>query len=225
MTTLFIRTCIIYFILLIIMRLMGKRQIGELEVSDLATTILISEIVSLPITNNSIPLSHALIPTVTLLAFEVISSMIIAKFPKVKNLLTSRPAMLIKKGTICQKSMTESRISTDELIGELRQQGIFDIEEVLYAILEQNGKITVIPKEKFRTPTIEQLGIEVRETGLYHIIIDRGVVNKHAVMEFSHFEKAIESYMVSHKLKPDDIYLMMINDAGEIEVVKKDGVK
>ena len=225
MTTLFIRTCIIYFILIAIMRLMGKRQIGELEVSDLATTILISEIVSLPITNNSIPLSHALVPTITLLAFEVISSMIIAKFPRAKNLLTSRPAMLIKKGAICQKSMTESRISTDELMGELRQQGIFDIEEVLYAILEQNGKITVIPKAKFRTPTLEQLGIEEKETGLYHIIIDRGIINKHAMNEFSHFKKEIDSYMKTNKLKADDIYLMMINDIGEIEAIKKDGIK
>ena len=204
---------------------MGKRQIGELEVSDLVTTILISEIASLPITNTAIPLSHAVIPTATLLSFEVISSFLIAKYPKVKNLLTARPSILIKKGSFCGKAMLDARISTDELIGELRQQGITDPSEVLYAILEQNGKITVIPKEEFRPPNLKQLGIEPKRTGLYHIIIDRGVVNKHAIEEFASFRQKIKSYMSSRAITPKDIYIMMINDAGEIEVILKEDMK
>jgi uncharacterized membrane protein YcaP (DUF421 family) len=207
------------------MRLMGKRQIGELEVSDLVTTILISEIASLPITNTSVPLSHAIIPTATLLSFEVISSFLIAKYPRVKNLLTDRPSILIKKGSFCKKAMLDARISTDELIGELRQQGITDPAEVLYAILEQNGKITVIPKEEFRTPTLKQLGIEPKKSGLYHIIIDRGVVNKHALAEFAPFKQKINSYMSSRSIAPRDIYIMMISDAGEIEVILKEDMK
>ena len=225
MVTLFIRTCLIYCILIVVMRLMGKRQIGELEVSDLVTTILISEIASLPITNTAIPLSHAVIPTATLLSFEVISSFLIAKYPKVKNLLTARPSILIKKGSFCRKAMLDARISTDELIGELRQQGITDPSEVLYAILEQNGKITVIPKEEFRPPNLKQLGIEPKRTGLYHIIIDRGVVNKHAIEEFASFRQKIKSYMSSRAITPKDIYIMMINDAGEIEVILKEDMK
>ena len=225
MTTVFIRTCIIYLVLIGVMRLMGKRQIGELEVSDLVTTILISEIASLPITNTTVPISHAIIPTVTLLAFEVISSLLIAKFPKVKSILTARPSMLIKKGSFCKKAMLDARISTDELIGELRQQGITDPNEVLYAILEQNGKITVIPKADFRPPTAAQLGIRQKESGLYHIIIDRGNVNKHAMEEFQNFNKKIEGYMSSRKLSPKDIYLMLINDAGELEVILKEDIE
>ena len=221
MVIILIRTCIIYLILTVVMRIMGKRQIGELEVSDLVTTILISEIASLPITNTTIPLSHAIIPTVALLTFEVVSSMLIAKFPKAKMILTARPSMLIKQGKFCKKAMLDARISTDELIGEIRQQGITDPSEVLYAILEQNGKITVIPKAEYRTPNASQLGIKEKESGLYHIIMDRGVINKHAMEEFSHFEKKVDKYMKEKRLEPKDIYIMMINDAGEILVIKE----
>ena len=221
MLTVLIRTSIIYFVLMIVMRIMGKRQIGELEVSDLVTTILISEIASLPITNSTIPLSHAIVPTVALLAFEVASSLLIAKFPKVKAILTARPAMLIKQGEFCKKAMLDARISNDELICEIRQQGITDPSEVLYAILEQNGKITVIPKIKYRTPNLSQLGLDEQETGLFHIIIDRGVVNKHAMNEFSQFKPKIEQYMKKNKLTPKDIYIMMVDDTGKLFVKKE----
>ena len=222
MTTILIRTFIIYLILITAMRLMGKRQIGELEVSDRVTTILISEIASLPLTNTSTPISHAIVPTVTLLTLEVISAFLIAKFPRVKNLLTARPSILIKKGRFCKKAMIDARISPDELIGELRQQGVTSPEEVLYAILEQNGKITVIPKVKYRPPTCEELGMELKEGGLYHIIIDRGYVNRHAIEEFKPFKKNIEDYILKEKLKLDDIFLMVINDVGEIRVIRKE---
>ena len=98
MTTIFIRTVIVYFILLSAMRFMGKRQIGELEVSDLITTLILSEIASLPITNSSIPISHAVIPIVILLTFEVLSSALLVQFPKIKSLISPHPTMLIKNG-------------------------------------------------------------------------------------------------------------------------------
>ena len=132
MLTVLFRTVIIYILLTIAMRLMGKRQIGELEISDLVTTFLISEIASLPITDTELPLSHAIIPIVTLLALEVFISMLLAKFPKIKNLLSARPTTLIKDGVICQKAMSSARLSFDELFSELRQQGLagFYLEKV-----------------------------------------------------------------------------------------------
>ena len=225
MLTVLTRTLIIYLILMIVMRIMGKRQIGELEVSDLVTTILISEIASLPITNSTIPLSHAIVPTVILLTFEVTSSLLIAKYPKIKAVLTDRPTMLIKQGRFCKKAMLDARISNDELICEIRQQGITDPSEVLYAILEQNGKITVIPKIKYRTPNLSQLKLNEEETGLFHIIIDRGVVNKHAMNEFSQFKSKIEQYMKKNKLTPKDIYIMMIDDTGKIFIKKESDIQ
>ena len=127
MATLLIRTVIIYIFLISIMRLMGKRQLGELEVSELVSTILLSDIASLPITDQAIPLMYAVIPIITITAFEVSMSLLLAKTRFFKNILSARPAALIQKGRIDKKEMMKNRISIDELLSELRQQGISDI--------------------------------------------------------------------------------------------------
>ncbi|MBR2293134.1 MAG: DUF421 domain-containing protein [Clostridia bacterium] len=224
MTTLLIRTVLIYAILVFAMRMMGKRQIGELEISDLVTTLLISEIASLPITDNDIPLSHAVVPIVTLITFEVVSSALLAAFPRLKNILTTRPATLIRNGKLCGKEMKNARISADELISELRQKDIADPSEVAYAILEQNGKITVLPKAKNRPPSAEQLKIKVQETGLYHIVIDKGCINAHNLKELNLKKSELLGQLSKQGLRPRDIYLMMINDTGDTQIIKKSEV-
>ncbi len=224
MTTILIRTVIIYAILIIAMRLMGKRQIGELEVSDFVTTLLISEIASIPITDNELPLSHAIIPIITLLTFEVVSSGLLATFPKIKNFITARPATLIRDGKICEKAMRQARLSMDELISELRQKDIADPSEVRHAILEQNGKITVIPKAQFRPPNARQMNIQVRDSGLYHIIIDKGVINKHNLKELNLSHADITQKLASQRLTLKDVYLMMMSDEKDVEIIRKDEV-
>lgn len=222
MTVILIRTVLIYLILLVTMRCMGKRQVGELEISDLVITLLISEIATLPLTDTDIPLLHAIVPIVTLLTLEVTLSMLIACFPRLKNLLTVRPATLIKRGSFCQKELRNSRISADELIGELRQQGITDISEVDYAILEQNGRLTAIQKSRFRPPSAQDLGIAVTENGIFHIVIDKGVINKHALRDLCLTEKALHQLVSDRHLRIDDVYLLMINDGGEVRTIRKD---
>lgn len=224
MTILCIRTILIYTLLLLAMRLMGKRQIGELGFSDFVTTLLISEIASLPITDSSIPLSHAIVPIALVVTFEVLSSALIAKSPKLKNLTTARPATLIRDGKICDKEMQRSRLSTDELISELRQKDICDISEVQYAILEQNGKISVISKAKHRPPTAEQLNLHIEDEGLYHIIIDKGQINRHALKDLQLDRNELLQELTEKNLCPKDIYLMMINDMGKRTIIKKNQV-
>ncbi len=221
MITILFRTLIIYLILNIAMRLMGKRQIGELEITDFVTTLLISEIASLPITDNSIPLSHAFIPIVTLIFLEVTSSLLIVCIPRLKNLLTTRPTTLIRNGKFCQKAMRQARISLDELISELRQKDISDLSEVSYAILEQSGKISVITKAKHRQPTIEQLGLTAEENGIYHIVIDQGVINRHSLCQMQLGEDSIHRILKERGLEKKEVFLMMMNDAGEVTVIRK----
>ena len=224
MTTIFIRTLIIYFILILSMRLMGKRQIGELEISDLVTTFLISEIASLPITDNNIPLSHAVIPIITLITFEISFSALLSACPRVKGLISARPTTLIRDGKLCGKAMRQARLSADELISELRQKDIIDPSEVRYAILEQNGKITVIPKAKHRPPSAEQLKIHVKDTGLYHIVIDKGVINKHTLIDLKMTREQLLKLLSSKGISHKEIYLMMMNDSGNVEIIRKSEV-
>ncbi len=225
MVTVLFRTVLIYLMLIIAMKLMGKRQIGELEVSDLVTTFLISEIASLPISDTELPLSHAIIPIITLLTLEVVISALLAKFPRFKNLLTTRPSTLIKDGHICQKALRDARLSFDELFCELRRQQIDDISQIKYAILEQNGSITVIQKARFRQPSAEQLHLKPRETGLFHIVIEQGVLNEHGMNQLGFDRRRIERELAKKGLSINDIYLMLVNDAEEIKIIPKEKAK
>ena len=222
MTTILIRTLIVYVVMVSAVRLMGKRQIGELEVTDLVTTLLVSEIASLPITDTSIPLSHAVIPIVIVIVLEVVSSALTVLFPKIKNLVTARPSTLIKNGKLCRHSMMEARLSLDELISELRQSGYVDIDEVLYAILEKNGKITIVPKVKYKMPTCEQLQIKAEESGIFHIVIDNGTLNKHGLKEVGLTSEQIQHKLDKRGLRMSDVYLMMIDDSGEERLISKE---
>ncbi len=222
MLTILLRTIIIYISLLIIMRLMGKRQIGELEISDLVTTFLLSEIASLPITDTNIPLSFALIPMVVLLTFEVVSSWLLSRYPALKKLLAAVPATLIIDGQIQRREMLRSRISIDELIGELRQNGITDVSEVKYAILEQNGKITVIQKSEYKPITPDTLNLAVKESGIEHIVINDGKVNKHSLTLLGMKTKDIDDILNSRRLKKKEIYLMLIDDTKKVKIFKKE---
>lgn len=224
MTILFIRTCFIYLILMIAMRMMGKRQIGELEISDFITTLLISEIASLPLTDKTIPFLHAVVPIVLLTTFEVVSSTLVANFPKIKNLITARPATLIENGKLCAKEMKKARISADELISELRQKEITDLNEVRYVLLEQNGKISVISKTKYRPPSSEQLNLTVPDEGLFRIVIDKGVFNRHNLNKLCLSKETVLLMLSKRNLTPKDIYLMMVNDAGKIKIIQNSEV-
>ena len=224
MLTILLRTIIVYILLMAVMRMMGKRQIGELEVSDLVTTLLISEIASLPITESQIPLSHAIIPIITLLFFEVLTSYLPVVMPKSKFLLTARPSTLIKKGQICEKAMRDARISTDELLCELRQNGYVDISEVYYAILEKSGKITVVPRAQSRPASCKDLKIKPRETGLYHVIINKGEVNAHGLAEAGLTNEGLRKILSRRQIAAKDVYLLMINDLGDERIIRKDEV-
>lgn len=225
MTAILIKTIIIYIILLLTMRILGKRQLGELEVSELITTILISEIASMPIANQDIPISHAIIPLITITAFEICISFLQIKFPNLKNILSSPPSTLIKNGKINQDELNKNRISAEELISELRLKNITDISQVRYAILEQNGLLSVIPKIEHQQPTLKQLSITESDTGIFHIIISQGTWNNYNLrllkIEKSHFE----DYLKKKHLHLYEIFLLTIDDDQNISIVVKERYK
>ncbi|OKZ72647.1 MAG: hypothetical protein BHV88_01160 [Clostridiales bacterium 41_12_two_minus] len=221
MLTILLRTVIIYIILISTMRIMGKRQIGELEVSDLVTTLLLSEIATLPIENQEIPVMYAVIPIITLLTIEVISSVISFKSPKIRGFLNAKPSILISQGKINQRELRNSRIAIDELISEIRLNGISDIKEVQYAILESSGKLTVIPKIQFSQPKMQDLKVKAEETGLAHIIISNGTVNDYNLNYLGKSRTWLDSVLKKHNTVANDVFLMTANDKSETNIVKK----
>ena len=222
MTTILIRTLIIYIVLILIMRLMGKRQIGELEVTDLVTTLLISEIASLPITNQEIPLAYAAIPMVTLLILEVFSSVVLIRFPKLKNIVSARPTVIINGGRLDQRALRDLRISLDELMSEVRQSGVTDLSEVEYAILEKNGKLTVLPKARFLPPTAEDMGLEVSEEGLMHIVYSNGCFSRVGLELIGKDRSWVEQQLKRRGLALDDLFCVTANEGGKLYWIKKE---
>ena len=141
-----IRTIILYFIIVLGTRIMGKRQLGELQPSDLVITILISNIATLPIEETEIPLVTGIIPILTLVCFEVFSSALSLKSPLARRLISGRPIVIIQNGRLNQKEMRDLRFSLDDLMEQLRGSGIFDLSEVQLAIVETTGKLSIYQK-------------------------------------------------------------------------------
>lgn len=223
MLTIIFKTVIIYIILTIIMRLMGKRQLGELDVGELVITILLSEIASLPITNPEKTLLDAIIPITTLAALEILTSTLILKIPTVKKILSSKPSVIIAHGRIDKKAMKKVRISLEDLISQVRQNGIFDLEEVDYAILEENGKMSIIPKAINRQPDMKDLNLSTADSGVMHVLISDGVINTHGLSILNKDKSWLLSLLSSQSLAPRDVFCLTCNDAGKIYIIKNDG--
>ena len=222
MITVFARTIIIYIVLLAAMRLMGKRQIGELQTSELITTLLLSELAVGPITNKNLPIIHAIIPIFLLLSLEVITSFALTKSNRLKKLLYGAPTILIKDGEINIKALVDNRIEIDELMSELRQKNAPDVSSVKYAILEDNGKLSVFLKSEKSPPTGEELNLSTVDGGIAHeIIIDGEVVEENLTL-MGKDSQWLKLQLNEGKTELKDVFLFTVNDADEIQLIKKE---
>ncbi len=222
MLTILIRTLIVYFSLLLTMRFMGKRQLGELEISDLVTTLLLSEIAALPITNTDIPLSHALIPILTLTALEVVLSGVLLKVPALKKVFTIRPCILVRGGKPDRAALRAMRISNEELLSQLRQKDVTDLHELAYAILEPNGQISVVKRATERQPTVREMGVEPTERGMMHLIVTDGEINRRNLFLSGRDERWLTEILRAHKLRVEDIFLLMADDGGTVRIYPRE---
>lgn len=222
MTTILFRTVLIYVCLITTMRLMGKRQIGELEVTDLVTTFLLSEIASLPITDRNIPVICAIIPMIALLTLEVFSSYILLRVPRLKSLLSARPTVLMSRGHLDQQALREVRVSVDELMSEVRQQGLTSLAQVECAILEKNGKLTVLPKPAFAQPNASQLGVESKDDPLMHIVYTGGTFSDTGLYLIGKDRAWLEGQLLQHGLEKSRLYCVTANEAGELYWIERD---
>ncbi len=218
MVTMFLRTVISYIILIIAMRLTGKRQIGELQITELVVTFMLSDLAVTPINNKDYPLVGSILPITVLLCLEVIFSFIQTKSPLLRKIFCGGPTILIFKGNLRAEELAKCRIDMEEFLGELRQKDIFDISDVEYAILEENGKLSVLPKASISPITPCDLNITVTERGTAHPIIIDGKINYTALSLASRTESWVNSVLKKEKLALDDIFLFSINDVGDAAI-------
>ncbi len=223
MPSVLIRTLLIYASLEISMKLMGKRQIGEFQLSELVTTLLISELASLPITDPDIPILYVLLPLATIISFEVAASYLSLKFGAVRRLLSGKPSVLIRRGTLSQKELSRLRISCSELLAQLREAGIADINDVDYAMIEDDGTLSVFPKKDKRPPTTEETNNrKTPDAGIAHALIIDGeiIYDNLAVSGRSH--DFLINELSRRNLQKRDVFLFTCDDAGSINIIKKE---
>lgn len=225
MLTIFIRILLIYILLILTLRFMGKRQIGQLQLSELVTTILLSELAVQPITDENIPLSFAVIPIATLISLEVMISFAVTKVPFLKPLFDGKPSILINRGNIDLKEITRVRISMEEFLSQLRISGIADISDVDYAILEQNGQLSVIPKRNESPPTCRELSKNVRETGISHALIVDSKISKFDLGLIGKDEKWLFDRLRKNGVNINEVFLFAVNDDGKENLIKKPCVR
>ena len=221
MITLIFRTLLVYIFLIFIMRLMGKRQIGELEVTDLVATLLLSEIASLPITDPNIPVLHALVPMIVLLSLEVFSSYILLRAPKLKKILSASPTFIIKDGVLDQAALTATRLSIEELMSEIRQQGLCSLSYVWYAILEKHGRLTILPRARYSPPTQEQMNISSQEESLMHVVYNGNIYNDMGLSLIGKDRAWLEKQMARRGVSLADQFCVTSNSHGEIYWIPK----
>ena len=179
MLNLVIRTLILYGTVIAALRIMGKRQLGELQPSELVVTIMISDLVSVPMQAIDIPLFSGIIPAVTLIAAEVFLSYLSLKSRRIRKFISGSPSIVIYDGRIDERELSRLRFNLNDLLEELRVNGYHDISDVAVAVIETSGKLSVIPKDSARNPSVDDLNIKnPRHDGLPCIIITDGELNK-----------------------------------------------
>ena len=208
MTSIFIRTIIIYVVLNVMLKIMGKRQIGELDVNEFISALLLSEICALPISDTDIPLLPSLIPILFIASAEVIISIIKNKSATVKRVVDGEPTYIIYKGRLRQRALAENRISINEVLTEMRIQGIANIKDIRYAILEHNGKLSFLK---------ESDSPEISTT----IIIDT-VPELKNIKEAGFNMKWVEKRLAERNLKATDVFLMTVNENGDVTIIEKE---
>lgn len=219
----FIRAIILYIIVLIVMRFMGKREIGQLQPFELAISIMIADLASIPMTETGIPITRGIIPILGLLMVHLLISFVNLKSIKIREIICGKPRILIYRGKIDEKALIKERFTINELEERLRDKDVFNIGDVEYAILETSGQVTVIPKPNKRTTIPEDFNIMPEYEGIpYDLVID-GVImhdNLNAIgKNYIWLKKEVEKFHI----KPEEALIVTLNGKGEIYCQKKEG--
>ncbi|SES72726.1 DUF421 domain-containing protein [Anaerobranca gottschalkii] len=217
----FFRTVILYLAVLFMMRLMGKREIGQLSLFDLVVAIMIAELAAIPMEDTSIPLHMGLLPIATLVAAEIVLSYISLKSQKARAFIEGTPSIIIERGRILSDEMKKLRYSMTDLISQLREKDVANIEDVEYAILETNGKLSVILKSDRRPLTPRDLNIKPSYEGIPTPLILDGVIQVEGLKRINKDEKWLRDAVSKYGYKTEDIIFAHQDENGSIFLCPK----
>jgi len=218
----FIRAILLYLLIIFCLRLMGKRQLGELQPSELVVTILISNIATLPIENTNIPLLAGVVPILTLMCFEVVVSVCTLKNRRLRTIISGTPRVVISKGVIDQKELANLRYSVEDLLEQLRSSNIFDLREVELAIVETTGALSVYKKNIYHEVTMKDMNLPAQNTQPPVLVISDGELITSGIKRCSLTEQQVLKLLKKENRQLQDVFLMTCTPEKDYFIVPRD---
>ena len=222
MFTSYIRTVFIYLILIVVVRVMGKRQIGQMEPSEFVVTMFVANLASILMEDVDLPLYAGLVPILTVLGLELVLAGLSLQSIKIRKLLCGKPVILVENGKILQKNLRKTRITLDELTGHLREKDILDLRSVQYAILETNGNLSVFPFPKDRPANAKEAGIQVARQYFPITIISDGKLLRENLAVAGKDLKWVERVLQEKDAKMEDAWLLTVDGGDNILFYRRD---
>ena len=223
MSIIAIRTVIIYIFIITAMRIMGKRQLGELQPSELVVALLISDLAAVPMQENGMPLLNGVIPIMILVALELLLSGLMLKFPFFQRIIGGKSKIVINDGKVDIKAMNSLRMTIEDLMEALRQQSVFDLRDVQYAIVEPNGKISVLLKPGSRQLACKDMNIYPEDNGIPMIIISDGSLSQWGLKVCDVDEDWVNRILIENNCSMQDVFLLFADRSKTYHIIKKDG--
>lgn len=220
------RTFLIYLSLLFTMRLLGKRQLGEMELSEFIVAALAADLAAIPLQDIGIPMINGLVPILILFCCEVIVSGVSMKSVRLRSVLFGRPSIIIDHGVIDQRELRKNRFTLDELQQVLRSSGNTDISRIEYAILETDGTVSILPYPSEKPLTAKLAGLDAPDAGYTSLIINDGRVMAENLRRLGHDEKWLAKQLRDRGIpSAKQVFVMTLNSAGQIYIAEREGEK
>ena len=218
----FIRAVILLVTVMLSLRLMGKRQIGELQPTELVTTILLSEVAAVPMQDNDIPMLNSLVAVCVLVGVEILLAAVSVKSDRFRSVVQGNSVMLIRDGVLDQKNMKKLRYNLDDVLEALRQKDVFDISDVQYAYAETNGSLSVLLKPGKRPLSAEDAGKVPADTGVAAAVVMDGKLIDAKLAECGVTEQQARHMIKKAGVKQEDVFLLTVNKLGQVNLIERD---
>ena len=212
----YFRTLFLYLVLIFAVRVMGKRQIGEMEPAEFVVTMLVANLAAIPMQDGAIPLYSGLVPILTVLGMELVLSGLILRSVRLRQLLCGKPVILIDNGKILQENLKSARINLDELTGQLRAKDVLDIRTVQFAILETSGDLSVFPYPKEKPASAKDAGVQATGQHLPVTVVEDGYMSRENLERAKKDEKWLEKVLSQHNCGIQDTFLLTVDESGQV---------
>ena len=216
-----IRTVLIYILIIIAMRIMGKRQLGELQPVELVVTLLISDMAAVPMQESGLPLLSGVLPIMILVALELLLSGLMLKSPRFSRLVSGNPIILVKEGELQQAAVKKMRMTVDDFMESLRQQGVFNPEDVACAIVEPNGHISLMMKPEKQNITVEMAGLQPPSAAVDMVVVSDGSISDWALALCGLDEKWVRETLEKRQIRLKDVFVMTANKERQYQIIPK----